>query len=76
MKGDKNMLYFYCCEVTNPKGSVRKMDGVAMANDNDAMSILECQQVVKKLLSAKLSEVEPDQGWNDASHVFTAFNPL
>lgn len=77
MKGDKNMLYFYCCEVTTKEVMIR-FDGSTEVT-NRLQTSTECESVKKELRPKIISELKkryPNISFDNANLIFIAFNAL
>ena len=78
MKGDKNMLYFYSCEITSDTLESFRICGV-IERGNKFINSDDFQITKKELdetLIHNLKEQFPDLSFNSENVLYTAFNPL
>jgi len=78
MKGDKNMLYFYCCELTNPEGEQMKVNGYTDLSGRikKRQQLEELQDAIRQEIRKEFHRAKPHMNWKNAIIVFLAFNPL
>ena len=78
IKGDKNMLYFYCCEVMVRGDWSVKISGVQeIAREiKSTAEFKKAKEWIKQGIFESLSTEEPDLTLDNMQTIFTAFNPL
>ena len=72
------MLYFYCCEVSNPGGKQKKVDGYTDLSGRikKRQQLEEFQDAIRQEIRQEFQRAEPYMNWENATIVFLAFNPL
>ena len=72
------MVYFYCCEATNPEGKQKKVNGYTDLSGRikKRQQLEEVQVAIRQEVRQEFHRVEPHMNWENANIVFLAFNPL